>query len=542
MAIAKPVQLLFFNRKILSLLFASFCMLPVFALYTNGLEWPKDISVFLIKEALSNSALLLVLVVIGGSLLGGGSAFLLFLSKPFGRSVLVPFLLGPLVFPSYVLGFLFMSAFPSSQFWQSSSLALAFILAVGFSPYSFLFTLLGLRSLQESHWEAHTLSGREFSFLLRKVVWPRVLPFWLAGTLLIAFETLSEFGAASLFNVTVLTTLIYRVWFDYFSFQGALGLVGFFGILVFFFIGVEKMVPQIDLNTKNSSPWDPGCLPVPWVVRLTSSLFLWLFAIVGTCFPLGVLFSWIPEGLKEEKVTQILESLVGTLGLAFAGSLVTLVLGLLFAHLFLEYKGKNKLRNETLGSNSQKNSQQNPWLFSLSVLGYAFPGVFLALGWVTVGYVLFSEMTTVVGLVLLCLAFSHKFLNVAQRSLAPSLESIPSQWSEYHQLTGLKQSRLWQRVYWPKLKPAMLYTFLLIAIEIAKEMPLTLTLLPSQISALSVQVFNLTSEGEWAKASLYSVALVFVGFVSLIISVKMMGVDTNEKNKNPRKWRWNVFS
>jgi iron(III) transport system permease protein len=53
-----------------------------------------------------------------------------------------------------------------------------------------------------------------------------------------------------------------------------------------------------------------------------------------------------------------------------------------------------------------------------------------------------------------------------------------------------------------------------------KEMPATLLLRPFGWDTLAVRIYELTSEGEWGRAALPSMALLLVGLVPVILLVR----------------------
>ncbi|TQC37599.1 iron ABC transporter permease, partial [Rhodococcus sp. WS4] len=72
------------------------------------------------------------------------------------------------------------------------------------------------------------------------------------------------------------------------------------------------------------------------------------------------------------------------------------------------------------------------------------------------------------------------------------------------------------RVYLPLLLPASLSAALLVFVDVLKEMPATLLMRPFGWDTLAVRIFEMTSEGEWARASLPALTLVLVGLLPVV--------------------------
>ncbi|PAU58788.1 iron ABC transporter permease, partial [Pseudomonas sp. PIC25] len=72
------------------------------------------------------------------------------------------------------------------------------------------------------------------------------------------------------------------------------------------------------------------------------------------------------------------------------------------------------------------------------------------------------------------------------------------------------------RIYLPLLLPRSLSAAFLGFVDVLKEMPATLLMRPFGWDTLSVRVFEMTSEGEWARAALPALTLVLVGLLPVI--------------------------
>lgn len=116
----------------------------------------------------------------------------------------------------------------------------------------------------------------------------------------------------------------------------------------------------------------------------------------------------------------------------------------------------------------------------------------------------------------LLLAYLVRFIAVAYGPLESSLERIRPSLPEASRSLGVGGARLFFKVYLPLLVPGALGAALLVFVDVLKEMPATLLMRPFGWDTLAVRVFEMTSEGEWARASLPALTLVLVGLLPVI--------------------------
>jgi iron(III) transport system permease protein len=115
----------------------------------------------------------------------------------------------------------------------------------------------------------------------------------------------------------------------------------------------------------------------------------------------------------------------------------------------------------------------------------------------------------------LLLAYLVRFIAVAYGPLESSLARIRPSLPEASRSLG-SWARLFFKVYLPLLLPGALSAALLVFVDVLKEMPATLLMRPFGWDTLAVRVFEMTSEGEWARASLPALTLVLVGLLPVI--------------------------
>ena len=89
--------------------------------------------------------------------------------------------------------------------------------------------------------------------------------------------------------------------------------------------------------------------------------------------------------------------------------------------------------------------------------------------------------------------------------------------SETARVLGESGWGLLRRLYLPLLQGGLFTALLMVFVDVMKEMPITLMTRPFGWDTLAVRVFEMTSEGEWERAALPSVAIVLVGLLPVIL-------------------------
>jgi iron(III) transport system permease protein len=163
-------------------------------------------------------------------------------------------------------------------------------------------------------------------------------------------------------------------------------------------------------------------------------------------------------------------------------------------------------------------------------VGYAIPGTVLAVGvfipaaWLNTKFIEWFSLESAsffegsVGVLVFALAC--RFLSVAISPLDSSFQRISPSVILAARSLGGSSLNLLRRIYLPLLRGGFITAFLLVFIDVMKEMPITLMMRPFGWDTLSVRVFEMTSEGEWERAALPAVMLVIVGLLPVILLIR----------------------
>jgi iron(III) transport system permease protein len=155
------------------------------------------------------------------------------------------------------------------------------------------------------------------------------------------------------------------------------------------------------------------------------------------------------------------------------------------------------------------------WLSSVVLLattGYALPGAVLAVG----TYLTFSYFGWAEGIWVVLMAYSIRFLSVGYQPLERGFLRIRPEMDTSARSLGATSNKVLWSIHWPLLRPALGTGFLLVFVDVMKELPVTLMTRPFGWNTLAVKIFELTSEGEFERAAWPALCLILAGLVPVI--------------------------
>lgn len=436
---------------------------------------------------------------------------------PFFRLIL-PLLMGALfAVPPYVLGFLSLSLLDYSgpvqrtlhRFFGEQALFeprswpwAIFIFGLTSSPYLYFSLQVGLRGEVRPLLEAGLSLGDSFARSLRRILWPRLSLWALGGASLVFLEALADFGVADLFGISTLSREIFQTWGSLFSLGGAARLsllllaLCLATVVLTQFLKTPQDEDQKQVAVDLSSLF-PNSKFSAAALGLAGGVFL-LLALI----PLLQLFLWAakPQLWLELPWPQALFQtlLIGVLGSVFTCSLVFLLFMAVWRRrserlLGLPLSATYGLPGSLLGLSSL--------LFFFQIGGWEQ----LPSGWI-------------VPMLLLSLVFFLKFGSLLWRGLLSQSAQLPSSLFESAELLSPGPLQMWRKITWPLMFPALRLGFLLVLIEIMKELPATLMLRPGGTSTLALRVHQFASESEWDRASVYALVLICASLICLLLT------------------------
>lgn len=477
---------------------------------------------------LGNTLTLVVGVGTGVTVIGVSLAWLTSLCEFPGRRWLDWALMLPFAIPAYVLAFVFVGlldfAGPVQSLlreWFGNGLRLPRVRSTGgviivlvlvFYPYVYLLARTAFLAQGKGLMEAARMLGQSPWQAFWRVALPVARPAIGAGVALALMETLADFGAVAVFNFDTFTTAIYKTWYGFFSLSSAAQLASLLLLAVMLVLYGERRARGQD-HAASERPRGQA------LYRL-SGFNAWLAsgwcALVFACafvVPMVQLVAWCWQRGRFDLDERYRELILHTLYLGAMAALITVAVALLLAFA--------RRQAPTPGIRAG---------VAIANLGYALPGSVLAVSLMLAFSFLDRELVVPVSTWLggagrplllgsvaaLLVAYLVRFIAVAYGPLESSLARIRPSLPEASRSLGVGGARLFFKVYLPLLLPGTLSAALLVFVDTLKEMPATLLMRPFGWDTLAVRVFEMTSEGEWARASLPALTLVLVGLLPVI--------------------------
>ncbi|THG81152.1 iron ABC transporter permease [Pseudomonas sp. A-1] len=477
---------------------------------------------------LGNTLSLVLGVGVGVTLLGVSLAWLTALCEFPGRKWLDWALMLPFAIPAYVLAFVFVGlldfAGPVQSLlreWFGSGLRLPRVRSTGgvilvlvlvFYPYVYLLARNAFLAQGKGLMEAARVLGLSPWQAFWRVALPVARPAIGAGLALALMETLADFGAVSVFNFDTFTTAIYKTWYGFYSLSGATQLASLLLLAVMVLLWGERRARGAS-RPGNERARSAALYHLRGARAFAASAWCGLVFACAFVVPVLQLLAWFWQRGRFDLDERYVGLILHTLYLGALAAAITVALALLLA--FARRLAPTRRMQALVG---------------LANLGYALPGsvlavsIMLAFSWLDRHLVIplsgalggAGKPLLLGSLAALLLAYLIRFMAVAYGPLEGSLARIRPSLPEASRSLGVGGVRLFGRVYLPLLVPGVLSAALLVFVDVLKEMPATLLMRPFGWDTLAVRVFEMTSEGEWARAALPALTLVLVGLLPVI--------------------------
>ena len=530
-----------------SLFISIFVIIPILTVFLSFFETTSNYYQILkdtfLLEYISNSIILLLSVLILTFLIGTGTAYLVSfyrfpLSNFFKWALILSFAVPPYIYAYSLTAFfenygtaysILKSLFGDKNYnlyIPKFDGMLGVILSLSFSLFAYIYILARASFLYQS--QNFIDLGKNLGFTnfktLYTIILPAARPAIVAGLSLVAMETLAEFGAVDFFSINTLTTGIYNSWitFDDLAFANQLSFFLLLFIFALFILeNLSRNRAKYHFNAKGGFK-QKHKLQLNGTKSIAAFLFCFFIFFLSFLFPLSQMLYWtikFPENLFD---LQIIDLLSNTLYLVILSSFVLIMFSLISNY------GNRVTKNKTLNI-----------LSTLSISGYAIPGVILAVAFITFiawfdesvvkNLGLFSIKKIFIGSILgLVLVYFVRFYSLAFNGIKSGYEKINISVDESSYLLGYSKRKTFMNIHIPFLRNSLLFVCILISLEIIRELPITLILRPFNFETFATTAYISASEDLLEAAAVPSLFLILIATFFIIVTSKYILRDNNE--------------
>lgn len=498
----------------------------------EGENW-QHLKETLLFEYIFNSLYIMIGVAIITSILGFTTAYLTSLykftfSKFFHYALILPFAI-----PTYIVAFIYGGMFDITgtittfvlnllgktidevPFFDIMSIEGA-ILVMSFVlyPYVYLICKTYLSFESASIIDASKTFNLSQWQILKKVIIPISRPAIVAGVTLAVMEAVADFGVMDYYGVSTFVTGIFRTWLGMGSVEDASKLASLLMTFVFLLIVLER----VQRRNKNYKSSGKDFKPIDKIQLTGIKSFLASFAcfipfFFGFLLPFIQLCLWFSISYEEIIDEDFITIFYQTITLAVSSAFIITSLGLLFVY------------------NVRKNPDQiSSILTQIVKLGYSIPGAVVAVGILSFfalldRYVIdiFSSTVIISGsIIAIVFGYCVRFLAISINNFEAGFSRIPKTYDDAAKILNVGEKRTFITIFVPLLKNSAFASFIVVFIEVIKELPLTMILRPFNYDTLAILSLELTQQAQIVESSVPSMFIIIIGMISVILLAKNM--------------------
>ncbi len=523
--------LLFFLAPILIILSS------IFADYSEN--W-SHIYEYVLGDYILNSLILVSGVSLLVMIIGSLTAWLVSNYQFFGKRFFEWGLILPLAIPPYILAYTFTGLFDSYGTMNEIARSLfnleqnemlfpnirniyGAIIVFSFTLYPYVYLICRTAFLNQSRsmFEVGRTLGLSQASIFLKLALPLVRPALIAGTMIVAMETLSDFGAVDHFAISTFTTGIFRTWYGMYDLTTAMQLASMLLIFITFCLVIERT------SRKNANYSTIGSNFKPTQVTRLGSLgsFVCFFVcfipiFIGFILPILEILNWSLRFNTSFFNEQFFSISLNTVLLSILSAILCTFIAMII-NFSIRYKNSSLIKSI------------NPFLN----IGYAVPGLILAVGIVQLfvfldnnilnsfeGYFLTGSLF---GLIFAYIIKSYALANSTYEAGYQKISQTIDDSARVLKSTGLN---LLFRVHFPILKTSFFTSILLVTSEVVKELPATLILRPFNFETLAVSTYIYASEERMVEAAAPATAIILIGLIPIFFISQMIRASRLEKS------------
>ena len=537
------INKLTYQRELLetlgALFVASIIAIPILTIFYIAFSADKNIWPHLSSTVLPGYIITTSIVLAGISiitvLIGVGLAWIVTVYEFPMRRTMEWLCLIPLAMPAYIVAYAYgdlldYTGFVQSNlrfifgwgsirdYWFPSVYSIGgsiFVMSFVLYPYVYLTSRAAFLRQSMTLIEVSSTLGKSSIYSFFHIALPMARPAIIIGLILVIMESMNEFAAFEYYGVDTLSVGVYITWLGKNNLGGAAQIAIFMLLFVFLLMIIEK-----GLRKKRSFAQNNRKLMSVNRIKLSKGRSVFAIIIcavpilIGFLFPSLVLLDFVLERILEVDAIKYADLLFNSLLLSIFAAILTIILGVFLVNTYIT---------------------SNNFIIRLSVtisrLGYALPGVVIALGVIvplitldgliknalghyfniTVGLIFSGTMIAIV------YAYVIRFLTISYGTIESGFTTLNPDIAAASRVLGQSKYSTLIKIQLPIIKPALIMSALLVFVDSMKELPATLILRPFNFDTLATYVYTYASLSQIEEAALPALTIVATGLLPIIL-------------------------
>lgn len=469
----------------------------------------------IVKGYISNTTILVLGTFAFVVILGTISSYLSARFEYFGDKIFAVLFVLPLAYPAYILGYTYVGFFEyrgilsdivgniNTRYDILNMSGVIFIFGIAMFPYVYILARVSFGSISSTVSELVSLHKINPIKAFFKVYLPLAYPAIFAGSILAIMETLSDYGTVLYFGIETFSVGIFKSWFGYGDLIQSIYIAIALLIFVFAILWTESLIrKKYRFVSSTFSGKKAPKIKLEGKYNFIAFLISFLIATITLFIPTMVLIYWFILDIHTLDFTTF-GYLYNTLSLNIFSSVVIISLSFIVVYMLRFYPSK-------IGAITHK----------LSILGYSIPGAVVGVGLLIIssfvdtslGHVLFGGTFFI-----LIFAYTTRYFASSIGSIENGFSKIDASIDDATKIFGKSESNNILKVYLPLMKPYILSGFLILYIDIAKELPATLILRPFNYDTLAIRIYELASNEILYKVGFPGLVLVGTTAIAVIL-------------------------
>ena len=505
--------------------------------FQEGNENWQHIKDYLLKDYIINSLILIVFTGIFTIFIGTSLSWIISIYDFPLRSFFKWGLVLPLAIPPYIAAYTYNGLFNYTGVLQSflrnsldmkvnqvyfdimSIQGAIFIFTMFLYPYVYIITRSFLEKQSAALVENSRLLGRNSLEIFLYIILPISRTAIVGGVSLVVLEVLNDFGLVKYFGIPTFSTAIFKTWFAMGDTDSAIKLSAMLMFLVLAILLLENIFrgrKKYSFTTSKVTPLKPQKLT--GIQALGAMAYCLIIFSFGFIVPLLQLVHWSTLTYKKILNIEFWQLMINSLSVALSASVLIIIIAVVIANYC-------RISEGVIAKIYSK----------VTTLGYSIPGAVIAMGvivfFVAIDKNLFwfyrllngqpSKLILTTSIFMLIFAYTIRFLAIGYNSIQAGFEKVGKTFFEASRTLGMNVTQTFFKVDFIMLRSAIVSGFILVFIDILKELPLTIILRPFNFNTLATKAFEYANNEMIHEAAIPSIIIIIISTSSIYFFHKL---------------------